>query len=657
MANNEDIPPLPTLATEEEFRLMFEVACVGMAQADPHTGILLRVNQQIAKFLGYNVSELLGRRFQDFTHPDDINRNWRIFQESASGSNPERHFEKRFIRKDGQVVWANVHMTMLRAADGTSLRSLAAIEDITERRRSEEVQRETDLRLRMLGDNLPDSYLCEYRREPDGSLRFLYLSAGVEKLHGIKPDALLENPSLISQQIEPELLSRMRLSEEACQREMRDYSMEFQIKRGDESQRWLLVRSRPRRLKDDLVVWDAVVTDITERRNLEAQFLRTQRLEAIGSLASGIAHDLNNILAPMLMVTGILRGLSLEQRDFDLVCMLEKSARRGADVIRQVLTFSKGIQGERIRLQAQHLVKEMVGIAKETFPRNINVQSNVDPRLWAIVGDSTQLHQVLMNLCVNARDAMPSGGELKLTAVNHHNPSLRTDCSPELEPGDYVMISVSDTGTGIAPELMHRIFEPFFSTKEPGKGTGLGLSTVLGIVKSHRGSLHVRSRPGKGTCFSLFIPVAERATEAETPIERAKSALGGGETVLLVDDENPILLVARQCLERSGYRVLTANNGHEALVTYISHQSEIRLILTDVMMPVMDGLALARCIRAYDLSIPIVAMSGLIPEEKSGEANSGIVNEFVEKPFVSEVLLNAVARQLRCRVPAMPAAR
>lgn len=385
--------------------------------------------------------------------------------------------------------------------------------------------------------------------------------------------------------------------------------------------------------------------DISDRKKLEEQVLRTQRMEAIGALAGGVAHDLNNILAPVLMVAGLLKARRPSPKDQQALTLVESSARRGAAIIRQLLMFSRGVAGERVIVQLRHLIKEMTSLMEETFPREITLSSFVPTDLWPVLGDATQLHQVLMNLCVNARDAMPKGGELRVEAGNQELREAECGLHPDAKPGRYAVITVMDTGHGIPPAIINRIFEPFFTTKEVGKGTGLGLSTVLGIVRSHAGFVVVRSEGGKGTTFQVFLPAAAASVEPEVPAV-THLPRGRDELVLVVDDEPPIGTASRLALEEHRYRVLTAANGQQALEIFLQHQDAIRLVLTDMMMPVMNGVSLIRALRSVRPSIKILVMTGSSQEDGRSELEELGISEVLAKPCSPEYLLVAVRRKL-----------
>ncbi|MGV3756082.1 MAG: PAS domain S-box protein [Verrucomicrobiota bacterium] len=387
----------------------------------------------------------------------------------------------------------------------------------------------------------------------------------------------------------------------------------------------------------------AIKQDISQRKQMEAQYLRAQRMEGIGMLAGGIAHDLNNVLAPILMSIELLKDIHPDAETSDILHSLQDSAQRGADIVRQVLTFARGIKGERLLLAPKHLIKDMGRVAQEAFPRNIRVTTNVPADLWNVSGDPTQLHQVLLNLCINARDAMPDGGTLRIDARNETVSGMPSELGIQMADGDYVVLVVKDTGMGIPPELHERIFEPFFTTKELGKGTGLGLSTVMGIVKSHHGYLRINSEPGKGAEFLVYLPAVKDVLPAAEAMEKAALPQGEGELVMVVDDEPAITEVAKDILIRNGYRVLTASDGTEAMALVAQNQSKVHLVVTDIMMPFMDGVALVRGLRKLAPEVKVIACSGLASgasmTSKVEELRRLGVSSIMHKPFTARKLL------------------
>jgi PAS domain S-box-containing protein len=389
-----------------------------------------------------------------------------------------------------------------------------------------------------------------------------------------------------------------------------------------------------------------LINDLTERKQMERQYLHSQRMEVVGTLASGVAHDLNNILSPILMACDLLREKLDAAEDLETLAMIEGGAQRGASIIRQLLLFGRGVEGERAQINPTHLLKEMVKIMRETFPRSIVVVDASPIDLWTVQADATQLHQVLMNLCVNARDAMPEGGTLTAGAKNVSLGEDATRIDPRAKPGPYVEISVADTGQGIAPEVFNRIFDPFFTTKALGKGSGLGLSTLLAIVKSHDGFVQVDTKLGKGSIFRVFLPATTDASILSQASSTRFQTDGIGELILIVDDEAAIRATLRRLLERHHYRVLLASNGQEAFDLFRLHRDEIRLVITDLMMPVMDGIELVRSLKALAPDIKVVAASGLDVEANRALLLALGVTDLLVKPLGAETLLNAVRKQL-----------
>jgi two-component system, cell cycle sensor histidine kinase and response regulator CckA len=401
--------------------------------------------------------------------------------------------------------------------------------------------------------------------------------------------------------------------------------------------RWTLVHQFYKKAQVILVV----NTDITERKQLESQFLRAQRLESIGTLASGIAHDLNNVLAPILMTAQLLESQLKDERSQRLLPILISNAKRGASLVKQVLSFTRGVEGNRTLFQVKHLILEIKQIIKETFPKTIELNVKIPQNLWTISGDATQLHQVLMNLCVNARDAMPNGGTLSIITENMVIDENYAKMHIDARVGSYIVITVSDTGVGIPEEILDRIYEPFFTTKEIGKGTGLGLSTVLGIVKSHGGFINVYSEPGKGSKFKVYLP----ATEAIESVENAQENLpqGNGELILVVDDEAGIRDITKTSLENHNYQAITASDGIEAVALYAEYRDKISVVLTDMIMPSMDGITTIRTLQKINPQVKIIAVSGLAISEKINTAIDTGIKAFLAKPYTAKQLLETIS--------------
>jgi two-component system, cell cycle sensor histidine kinase and response regulator CckA len=394
-----------------------------------------------------------------------------------------------------------------------------------------------------------------------------------------------------------------------------------------------------------------VLHDITQRRKAEQQLLRVQRLESIGTLAGGVAHDLNNTLAPILMVTGLLRVKY--PKSMELIDTVEASAKHGADMVRQLLTFAKGAEGARLLIQPRDLLTEMEKIIRGTFPKNIRLRTSYANELHPILGDAIQLHQVLLNLCVNARDAMPKGGTLTLKVEPMELGAASHSSVAEARPGRYVVCHVSDTGTGIPPEILERIFEPFFTTKGPDQGTGLGLSTVIGIVKSHDGFVRVHSEPGHGSTFSIYLPFAADETGDTCPLALVEEEFHGhGETILVVDDEAGVRQAARAVLTAMGFQVITAVDGVEALIHATEKRSELSAVFSDLHMPRMDAIAFVQAFKRLSPEAGIVIMSGHMEKLEANEFRKLGVSTLLNKPFTQKTMMGALKGVLK-RSPAL----
>ncbi|MBB5039319.1 PAS domain S-box protein [Prosthecobacter dejongeii] len=406
--------------------------------------------------------------------------------------------------------------------------------------------------------------------------------------------------------------------------------------------RWTLVRSESGEPKAIL----AINTDITERKKLEQQFLRAQRMESIGTLAGGIAHDLNNVLAPIMMAIELLKLHESDSNRLNILSTIEGSAKRGADMVSQVLSFARGVESQQLDVRIGHLIQEVEKIANETFFKSIQVKTHVPDDLWIVQGDPTQLHQVLVNLCVNARDAMPDGGTLTLSAHNEVLEKTSAGMNLQAEPGPYIVLKVMDTGTGMTTKTIERIFEPFYTTKELGKGTGLGLSTTLAIIKSHGGFIRVHSELGIGSQFHVYLPAQTDPPPELSEAQPVDLPRGQGELILVVDDEDAVRQITRQTLEAFGYRVLLANDGAEATAYYAMQKDAISAILTDMMMPVMDGPTTIPVLLRINPHAQIIAASGLNVSDMVANAMNAGVKHFIPKPYTAETLLTKLRQVL-----------
>ncbi len=382
---------------------------------------------------------------------------------------------------------------------------------------------------------------------------------------------------------------------------------------------------------------------------LEEKFLHAQRLESIGMLAAGIAHDLNNVLAPIMLAAPMLRANASNPRDLRILDTLEQNASRGAGLVKQILGFAHSTTGEFRPTQVSHLVQDIINIIEETFPRSIQLQQEISSDLWLVQGNPVRIHQVLLNLCVNARDAMSQGGTLYITATNRRFDAEQARALPGARSGAWLVIEVSDTGTGIAPNVLAHIWDPFFTTKGAEKGTGLGLSTVRGIVASHRGFITVDTQQGRGTTFRVFLPATDEKSADSRVAPVVAAPIGQSELILVVDDNDAIRETVTAVLAKHNYRVLNASDGVEAVSLLTTHQTDIALVITDVDIPYLGGAALTRIATQLCPDLPLLLISGLSNDEKDGsplEAAKKLAHACLLKPFAPEVLLETVHQLL-----------
>jgi two-component system cell cycle sensor histidine kinase/response regulator CckA len=605
-------------------------------------GTINYVNDKFCEISNYSREELLGKDHRIINsgyHPKEFIRD--LWTTIASGRVWRGELCNR--AKDSSIYWVDTTIVPFLNAEGKPYQYIAIRYDITERKRAEQRIREQAALL----DKAQDAIVVH-----DMSYdKILYWNQGAERIYGWTEAEAVGNTGrdlqllneLNAAEFERGRVSVMERGEWAGELSQR-------TKRGDEitvESRWTLLSNDKGEPRSILVI----NTDVTERKKVEAQLLRAQRMESIGTLAGGIAHDLNNILSPILMAVQMLQYKVGDAAAHQWLDILQTNAERGADMVRQVLSFARGVEGERVMLQPKHLVKEVIKILKDTLPKSIEIKFDVSSDLWPISADATQVHQVLMNLCVNARDAMPGGGELFIRAENVTLDDNFARLHIEAKPGKFVMISVADTGCGMSPEVVERIFEPFFTTKGIGKGTGLGLSTALTIVRSHGGFANVYSEPRKGAQFAIYLPAIESAVRSErVELKRLDLPVGRGELILVVDDEEAIRQITKGTLETFNYHVITASDGTEAVALYAQHREEVAAVLTDMMMPFMDGPATIRALQKMNPKVRIIAASGLGASDKAAEAASVGVHTFLPKPFTAERLLKALAEVLQSRM-------
>ncbi|MCZ7384795.1 MAG: PAS domain S-box protein [Candidatus Methanoperedens sp.] len=616
--------------SEMKFRSVVQAANDAIISSDSN-GNIISWNNGAQTIFGYAEDEVLGRPvtiLMPEQYSEVHSRQFERLRSTGESRHKGKTHESQGLRKDGREFPVEISLATWKTEEGTFFTCI--LRDITERKKTLEKIREQAALLDKAHDAIGLRNLEQ---------NLIYWNKGAEYLYGWAAEEVIGKNA-------DELLYKGKTSKliEAKKGviEKGEWIGDLHqvTKDGKEiivESRWTLIYDSEGKPKSILVI----NTDITEKKKIEAQLLISQRMESIGTLAGGIAHDLNNVLTPMMLSLQILKEKFKDEQSQKLLNILEKNSQRGADLIKQVLSFSRGVEGERAPLAAKQIITEIEKVAKETFPRNSQIKTDIQEDLFNVSGDATQLYQVIMNLCLNARDAMPDGGILRITASNFFIDENYARMNIEAKAGSYVIISVLDTGIGIHPKILDRIFEPFFTTKEFGKGTGLGLSTALAIVKSHGGFINVYSEVGKGTTFRVYLPAIKTGIQN---VEEQKLELqsGQGELVLVAEDEDSIREVTVSTLEKYGYYVLAASDGADAVALYAQNKDKIKVILMDMMMPVMDGHASIRAIRKINPGVKIIAVSGLAEKDKLAKIADTRVRAFLSKPYTAERLLKTI---------------
>jgi hypothetical protein len=632
--------------SEARYRSVVSALAEGIVLVD-RSGLIVACNDSAAHIVGLpkerllvsSLDQSLWRLYhEDGTLIPDADRPLRVCLNTGQ---PLDAMVMGMQRADGTRLWISAHVRpCLHDTNGLPALVAMSFSDITAQRAAEARIRE---QARLI--DLARDAIVAY--DLDGTIRFW--NQGAERMYGWNAEvAVGQNAGKLFTPMFPSEWEKF------CQTVVEKSAWEGERRQRTKDGREIIVYIRVSLVRDTEQRPPAFLmfgTDITEKKQLEEQFLRAQRLESIGTLAGGVAHDLNNVLSPIVLAIPIVRMRVADPQALRLLDTMETSASRGAQIVRQILTFSRGLHTQKMAIQTRHLLKEVAEMIQETFPRNIALEADFSRPLWLVEADTTQLHQVLMNLCINARDAMLQGGKLKLHAENIELAAVAAAEIAGARPGRYVLWSVIDTGAGIPPEDLPRLFQPFFTTKAPGKGTGLGLSTVASIVRQHDGFMHVASRVGEGTRFDIYFPALEAAEETAPPA--ALTFLRGhGENVLVVDDEFAVRHICESLLSAYDYRVLTADGGQPALALFRQHLPEIELVVTDLLMPGVSGLDFIRAARQLKPQIKIIAISGFAGETGNDAPPPDVIADaFLSKPFTAGQLLKLVHDVLAERPP------
>jgi len=625
---------------DRELRLMAQTLasardCISITDLENR---LLYTNDAFREMYGYTTDELTGKDVSLVrsysVHPAIIED---IFQETLAGG---WHGEVLNRRKDGSDLPVELWTSIVRDDAGTPVAMVGIARDISERKNSEAQLKQSEQQFRLIAENVADMIAVL-----DLNGRRIYNSPSYNDILG-NPESLKETDGF--REIHPEDKERIKQVFQETVRTGVGQRLEYRLMGKDGSTRNIESKGSVIRDAEGVISQVIVVSrDVTEEKRLAAQFLRAQRMESIGTLAGGIAHDLNNVLAPIMMAIEVLRTKISDPGGQKILNTIETSAKRGADIVRQVLAFGRGVKSDRILVQLKHLIQEVAKIAGETFPKAIEIKTDIARNLWTVAADPTQMHQVLLNLLVNARDAMPKGGTLTIAAQNIQLDENYSRMHLEAKPGAYVSMAITDTGTGIPADIQEKIFEPFFTTKEIGLGTGLGLSTTLAIVKSHEGFINLRSERGKGTTFSIYIPATGTDSGGAAASEVVDLPMGHGELILIIDDEAAIREITKETLEAYGYKAITASDGAEGISVFSENKKVIKAVIIDIMMPVMDGSAAILVLNKIDPDVKIIAASGLTTKGQVTPPPASSVQGFLTKPYTAENLLKTLKTVLR----------
>ncbi len=626
--------------SEAQFSAAFRMSGVGMALLLPN-GRFVQVNRALCAMLGRTEEELTGATAREFLHHDDRDGAAAAWDGLLGGVLHANQMEQRYVHSGGETVWALVSNSVVRDARGAPAYLVAQLQDISARRQAEQALRESEAQYRSVVEGAREVI---FHASPD--LRWTFLNPSWTRGTGFTAAESLGTVATVY--VHPDDREDVRRAfcrvadgeDEQCECEARCVT-----KAGDV--RWLAVCARGERdAAGNVVRLAGTLTDVTERRRLEEELRQSQKMEAVGRLAGGVAHDFNNLLTAIKGYSGLLLE-SLEEGDERRqdVEEIDRAADRAAALTRQLLAFSRKQVLQPATLDLDVVVGEMQNMLRRLIGEDVQLVTRSGDSVWKVKADPGQLEQVVMNLVLNARDAMPGGGTLTLETANLRVDQRYVDRKVTVAAGSYVMLLVTDTGVGMDAETQARVFEPFFTTKERGKGTGLGLSTVYGIVKQSGGFVWVDSAPGRGTTFTIYLP---RAVDA-APLPDAGPACGGidgTETVLLVEDEQALRALAVRVLEARGYTVLEASNGEQALRAAEAYAGRIDLVVTDVVMPVMGGRELVERLGRARPATRVLYMSGYTDGDVVRRGLMHAQRSFVQKPFAPDDLARRVREVL-----------
>ncbi|TAL05300.1 MAG: PAS domain S-box protein, partial [Verrucomicrobia bacterium] len=608
-------------------------------------------SREYKRQLGYEDPEFSNRldEWQKRVHPDDLETVLREENKYLAEGRGFLEAEFRMRHKDGTYRWLYSRAELLRGAEGKPQRLLGCHIDITRRKQFEQELHRREEHFRMLIENGSDIITII-----NGKAEFKFQSPSIKRLLGYEPAELIGRNAF--EFIHADDAAKVTAAIEQALTHPRTATQPVEFRFRHQNGSWRVLQSIgtciPDEAPDGFIVANS--RDVTEQRQMEEQFRQSQKMEAVGLLAGGVAHDFNNMLLVMQGHAGLLAmGENLTPEQLESTQEINKAAERAANLTRQLLLFSRRQALQLRDLDLNETVTNMTKMLRRIVGEDIAIQCRYSPQPLLLHADAGMMDQILLNLSVNARDAMPKGGSLVIETAVANFTETADATVPHARPGSFACLTLSDTGSGIAPEVLPRIFEPFFTTKGVGKGTGLGLATVFGIVQQHQGWITVESKPDEGTKFRIYLPRLTAPSQADASPASIASLRGGSETILLVEDDLALRRVVRNILVRLGYRVLEATTGLEALELWTEHQSSVALLFTDLVMPDgMSGAELAQVLLKHNPQLEVIYTSGYSPDIAGKDVNLREGVNFVAKPFEAQKLAQIVRARLdRSREP------
>ncbi|MEW6673986.1 MAG: PAS domain S-box protein [Thermodesulfobacteriota bacterium] len=625
--------------SEVRFRHAFENANAGVCLVNTE-GRLVKVNHKMCEIFGYPKEQLEGMTVNDLAHPDDISISPDFIRRSLSGEVESSSFEKRYYHKDGHIVYGQVSTSLIRDAQGKPLYYISHVQDITKRKAAEAALQESEQRYREILENV---LIGAYQVQLDG--KPLFVNQTMAEMFGYdSPREFIDKIANV-RDLYARAQDRSQVIDEIKSKGfIRD--REVELKRKDGRHVWIKLNTRLTQNKDGVAVLEGLMEDVTDFKRMEVQLRQAQKMESVGTLAGGIAHEFNNILGIILGNTELAIGDVPESNPaHEFLKEVRGASLRARNIIRQLLSFSRKTEQSRKPINIVPVVRDSVKLLRSSIPTTIEFRQHVADECHTISGDVTQIHQIMINLCTNAADAMRDhGGVIEIGLGNTELEHEEIAIGQRLLPGRYVKLMVRDTGSGIAPENMEQIFDPYFTTKEVGKGTGMGLAVVHGIVKGHEGAIQVESEVGKGTAISIFFPAQAGAPETENDDEAYLPT--GSERVLLIDDDAALIKIGGRILERLGYQVGAFMDPLKGLERFRLKPDDFDLIITDMTMPGITGDHLIQEIRDIRPGVPAILCTGFSETMDRERAKELGVSEFVMKPFEIKKIAHSVRRAL-----------